>query len=227
MKIENQSFETILKSFLPDFDIKTVFDDFLTITIISLTSSAGYNPAGYYENYAAALSKYLHDPRYINFAHAFKALGQEMEARKAKDQSTDILGEFYFKNVVTDSVRKFLEWDECIKLANSSFEKFKKSERSKRFLHSSCGSGILLLAVKKRFPQTELLFGLDTDIICVKMTALNLFLHGVFISEAILGRVNPYEFKSGFVISDNPFGIFPIKKKEDSLLWDTLRKFSE
>ena len=56
------------------------------------------------------------------------------------------------------------------------------------------------------------------------MTALTLFLNGVFHSEVMCGNfLLPDDFQLSYVISLVPFGIFRIDKKDDSRLWNLIR----
>ncbi len=63
-------------------------------------------------------------------------------------------------------------------------------------------------------------YGIDIDHTCVKMTALNLFLNGIFRSEVMWAdALSPGDFRVSYVISFLPLGIFRVEVKEQSKLW--------
>ena len=63
-------------------------------------------------------------------------------------------------------------------------------------------------------------YGIDVDHTCVKMTAINLFLNGVFHSEVMCAdALRPGDFRMSYRISFLPLGIFRIEEKEKSKLW--------
>ena len=63
-------------------------------------------------------------------------------------------------------------------------------------------------------------YGIDIDRTCVKMTALNLFLNGVWNSEVMCANaLIPDDFVIAYSISFVPIGIFRIEIKENSKLW--------
>jgi hypothetical protein len=66
-------------------------------------------------------------------------------------------------------------------------------------------------------------YGIDIDQTCAKMTALNLFLSGLFTSETMCGNALIHkDFRFSYVSSFLPFGIFRIQEKERSRLWKIL-----
>jgi hypothetical protein len=56
------------------------------------------------------------------------------------------------------------------------------------------------------------------------MTALNLFLSGLFHSESLCANaLLPEDFRISYRTSFLPFGLFRVKEKEQSLLWHILK----
>jgi len=78
---------------------------------------------------------------------------------------------------------------------------------------------MLLAAYKVTGPGHEC-YGIDIDRTCVKMTALNLFLNGVWNGEVMCANsLQPDDFVISYRISFSPLGIFKIEDKEKSKLW--------
>ncbi|HLP21029.1 MAG TPA: N-6 DNA methylase, partial [Chitinophagales bacterium] len=88
-------------------------------------------------------------------------------------------------------------------------------------LDPSCGSGRMLLASSRIAGPDQYYFGIDLDQTCVKMTALNLFLSGIFHGEVMCANaLVPGEFTVSYKTSFLPFGLFRILDKEKSRLWN-------
>jgi type I restriction-modification system DNA methylase subunit len=89
-----------------------------------------------------------------------------------------------------------------------------------RFIDLCCGSGRMLLAGAQFSGKQHHFYGIDLDITCVKMAAINLFLNGIFHCEIMCANaLSPDDFRISYKLSFLPFGIFRIENKEQSELW--------
>jgi hypothetical protein len=78
----------------------------------------------------------------------------------------------------------------------------------------------MLRAAQKELGPGHEYYGIDIDRTCVKVTALNLFLHGAWNSEVMCANaLSPNDFVIASHISFLPLGIFKIEEKEKSRLW--------
>ena len=160
----------------------------------------------------------------------FSALVEEMEERTDSGTGNDVLGDYYERNLPKKGKSQFFTpWPICQFMAKSSIEATDRVDsRPLRILEPACGSGRLLLASAKEAGPNNEYYGIDLDHTCIKMTALNLFLNGVFHSEVMCANaLLPDDFQLSYVISLVPFGIFRIDKKEESRLWHLMRNALE
>jgi len=146
-----------------------------------------------------------------------------MTERIAMNEGNDILGECYEGNLAKKGLSQFFTpYPICRFMARSAIGEAQKigEERPLRILDPACGSGRMLVVTAQESEKKHEHYGIDIDLTCVKMTALNLFLNGVFHSEVMCANaLLPNEFRGSYVISFLPFGIFRIKQKEKSILW--------
>ena len=78
----------------------------------------------------------------------------------------------------------------------------------------------MLLATHHSIGLGHEYYGIDIDRTCVKMAALNLFLHGMWRSEVLCANaLVAGDFVIAYRISLLPLGIFKIEYKEQSRLW--------
>ena len=173
--------------------------------------------------YLKTIAKYKDDPLRYNFPKMFACLTLEMTERLASNEGNDILGEFYEARLGKKGLSQwFTPYPICEFMARSTIGEAEKNfeERPLRILDPACGSGRMLVVTAKASEKRNEYYGIDIDLTCVKMTALNLFLNGVFNSEVMCANaLLPDEFKGSYVVSFIPFGIFRIEEKEKSLLW--------
>ncbi len=225
MKKQPETFESLLRSFENRYDLRTVFDDFLTLTLCAFSPNPSTGKSHDEDLYLETIAKYKDDPLRYNFPKMLSCLVLEMEEQMDSSMGNDVLGSFYEKNLYRKGASQyFTPWPVCQLIANCSIdtdEKEAKTERRLRVLDSCCGSGRLLLAgARLRGTLLYAYYGIDLDHTCVKMTALNLFLNGVFHGEVMWAdALRPDDFRASYRLSFLPFGIFRITEKEKSLLW--------
>lgn len=218
-----ETFQSLLESFQYHYDLSTVFDDFLTMSI----ASCGRNPdtkLSYDEElYLKTVARYRDDPLRFNFPKMFAALTLEMTERITSKEGADVMGEYYETHLQKKGLSQFFTpYPICEFMARSSIGEAEKvaEGRSMRILDPACGSGRMLMVTATVSEKKHEYYGVDIDHTCVKMTALNLFLSGVFHSEALCANaLLPEEFKGSYITSFLPFGIFRIEQKEQSFLW--------
>lgn len=229
MKKEQQTFVSVIKQFEYHFDLHTVFDDFLTMSICTM----GYNPQtrkSYDEElYIETIEKYKDSELRFNFPKLYGLLVTEMTDRFDSGEGYDVLGEFYESNLARKGASQFFTpWPICMFMAKSTAEQViqnnEETTRPLRIIDPACGSGRMLLASQKCNGSTHEYYGIDIDHTCVKMTALNMFLSGMFRSEALCANaLVPEDFKVSYYTSFLPFGLFRVHDKEKSRLWHLLK----
>ncbi len=225
---KKETFASLFDAFQYHYDLPTVFDDFLTMSI----ASCGRNPLvklSYDETlYLKTIEKYKDDELRFNFPKMFAALTLEMTERMHRNEGSDVMGEFYEARLAKKGFSQFFTpYPICKFMARSAIGEAEKNfkERPLRILDPACGSGRMLMVMGKETENKHYYFGIDIDHTCVKMTALNLFLSGVFRSEVMCANaLLPNEFRGSYIISFLPFGIFRIEQKERSRLWNLMNR---
>jgi len=102
--------------------------------------------------------------------------------------------------------------------AKTSHNTANENKRPLRIIDPTCG---MLLAPYKVHGAGHEYYGIHIDLMCVKMTALNLFLNGIWNSEVMCAdALRPDDFVIAYHISLLPLGIFKIGQKEQSRLWN-------
>jgi len=218
-----ETFVSLIESFQYHHDLSTVFDDFLIMSV----AACGRNPStglAYDEDlYLKTIERYKDDPLRFNFPKMFASLSLEMTERVTSKEGTDVLGEFYESRLQKKGLSQFFTpYPICEFMARSAIGETEKhfEGRPMRILDPACGSGRMLVVAAHASEKKHECYGIDIDHTCVKMTALNLFLSGVFNSEVMCANaLLPDEFRGSYVISLVPFGIFRIEEKEKSFLW--------
>ncbi|MFN8288962.1 MAG: N-6 DNA methylase [Chitinophagaceae bacterium] len=218
--LSKSSFAESLHAIAHRFSRHTVFDDFLTLAMTSCTQDPGTGKSWYEDEYLATIAKYKDSDLRHEFPKAFACLVQEMENRYDAQEGNDVLGEFFEQHISNGrNGQYFTPFPVCTMMATMTLDRT-TGKPPQRILDPTCGSGRMLIAVAKVCGPDNEYYGIDIDRVCVKMTALNLFLNGIFNSEIMCANaLFPDDFVIAYKISFLPFGIFKIEKKEDSRLW--------
>lgn len=221
MKKGNETFAQLLNSFSYNFDLRTVFEDFLALSMCAVTQHPGKGKSHYEDLYLQTITPYKGNELRHQFPKAFASLITEMERDKGSSQGNDILGNFYEQNFTRkNSGQFFTPWPVCRFMAQCTIAEGPVESRPMRVLDPACGSGRTLLAGAEILGPGHKYFGIDIDHTCVKMSALNLFLNGIFGSEVMCAdALVPESFRISYKISMFPFGIFRIEQREQSHLW--------
>jgi len=223
MKTKQPTFATLIKDFEYRYDLRTVFDDFLTLTICACSQNPATGLSYDEELYLQTIDRYKTDDLRHHFPEMFACLTSEMGDRVGSDMGNDILGEFYEQHLYRKGASQyFTPWPICSFMAKITTDTIDvhATREPLRILDPCCGSGRLLLASAKENGPSHEYYGIDIDHTCVKMTAINMFLNGMFHSEVMCGdALRPDDFRGSYKISFLPFGIFRVAEKEDSWLW--------
>jgi len=229
MKTKQQTFATLIKEFEYLHDLRTVFNDFLTLTTCAFSQNPATGKSYDEELYLQAIAVYKEDTFRHHFPKMLACLTCEMEDRVGSGEGNDVLGEFYEQHLYRKGASQyFTPWPICTFMAKASTDSIDlhATREPLRILDPCCGSGRMLLASGKENGPNHEYYGIDIDHTCVKMAAINLFLNGMFHSEVMCGdALDLNDFRGSYKISFLPFGIFRIAEKEESWLW-TLHKNS-
>jgi type I restriction-modification system DNA methylase subunit len=225
MTQKNETFAKLLDSFQYKYDRRTVFDDFLTMTMCAVTPKLGTGKSHYEDLYLETIKKYKDDQLRYKFPEMFATLIQEMEERVNSDAGNDVLGEYYELGFANKKLSQFFTpWPICQFMAKSVVDISSRHDpdRPLNILEPSCGSGRMLLAAAREAGPNHEYHAVDKDHTCAKMTAINLFLNGIFRSEVMWGDPLLPEFRLSYQLSFSPIGIFRIEQKEKSRLYRML-----
>jgi type I restriction-modification system DNA methylase subunit len=216
------TFESLMNSVLYHHDLRNIFEDFLTLSLCAFSFNPQTQKSHEEELYLETIDKYAKEETQFLFPKLLAALVVEMENQN-NAFGTDVLGNYYELNFSKKrSSQYFTPWHICEFMSRiTSTEHVRKPDGSPiRILDPACGSGRMLLAGAKNFGRREEYYGIDIDPTCVKMTAMNLFLNGLFDAEVMCAdALSPVGFKFSYRTSFLPLGVFKITNKEDSKLW--------
>lgn len=223
MKKQKETFASLISSFAYQYDVRTVFDDFLTMAICAFSQNPLTRKSYDEDLYLETIAKYKDKKFSSLFPKMLTCLTLEMEDRFGSSAGHDVLGEYYEQHLFRKGASQyFTPWPICMLMAQSISSPVEDvaPERRLRILDPCCGSGRMLLAAARKNGQGHHYFGIDIDLVCVKMTAINFFLSGLFHSEVLCSdALDPDDFRVSYKISFLPFGIFRITEKERSMLW--------
>lgn len=202
------------------YDLRPLFDDFLTLTLCAFSQNPLTGKSHDEDLYLETIGKYPKDLARELFPKLLACLIMEMEERNGSSEGNDVLGGFYEQHLYRKGAAQyFTPWPVCHFMAQCLTGNH-NGEDWKRILDPCCGSGRTLIASAKAFGPRHYYFGIDIDPMCVKMTALNLFLNGVFHGEVMCAdALDPEDFRVSYQLSFLPFGIFRHQDKEHSPLW--------
>jgi len=230
MKSKKETFGDLLQSFTHRYDLRPVFDDFLTLALCAVSHNPSTGKSHYEDLYMETIAPYAKDELRHIFPKMLAMLILEMEERVDSGSGNDVLGETYEQNFCRkNSGQFFTPWHVCemmsaITVGNADTE----ADRPLHIIDPTCGSGRMLMAGAKRLGWRHEYYGIDIDHTCVKMTVLNLFLNGIFHAEVMCAdALRPDDFRISYVTSFLPFGIFRIEDKEKSKLWHMHRNSFE
>ena len=222
---KNKFAETIL-SIAYRFSLFSVFNDFLTMSIAACTQNLATKKSWYEDEYLEIIAKYKDSELRHEFPKAFACLITEMEDQLDLSTGSDVLGTFFEQHISNGRNGQFFTpYPICQFMASITntdviIDDSTGTKKPLLILDPACGSGRMLLASHRANSPGHEYYGIDIDRTCVKMTALNLFLHGMWNSEVMCANaLMPDDFVISYRISMLPLGIFKIEEKENSKLW--------
>ena len=218
-----------METFAYRYDTRSVFDDFLTMSICAVSQNPLTGKSHDEELYMQTVAKYAKSELRHNFPKLFARLVIEMEERLSGSTGNDVLGDYFELNFCRkNSGQFFTPWPVCMFMASCLSDDRPEDVEPLRVLDPSCGSGRMLLAGARQMGRGNEYYGIDIDHTCVKMAALNLFLNGIFHSEVMWAdALLPNDFRRSYRVSFLPFGIFRIDKSENSKLWHLMKNTLE
>lgn len=172
----------------------------------------------YYEDeYIACIQKY-DAPHQKLFPELLAKLVLEMEKSAQNGICIDVLGNLYQELFYQARSGQFFTPEPITGfMAEISGQ---ATEERLSIIDPCCGSGRMLLSSAKVMGKHHQFFGIDIDLPCVQMTAINLFLNGIFHAEVMCANALKFDdFHISYRTSFLPFGIFRIDDKEQSLLY--------
>lgn len=219
------TFRETLLQFAYHHDLPNAFSDFLTLCICAFTQNPLTGKSHYEDLYLQTIEPYKKSNLHNKFPELLSCLIMEMEDLSGSTENNDVLGHFYETELYKKHTSQyFTPYPICNFMASSIMgEVNENTVEPISVIDPCCGSGRMLLAGSKfRIPEKRYEFhGIDIDPVCVKMTAINLFLNGVFHSEVMQANaLDPDSFEISYRISLLPFGIYKITEKEKSPLWN-------
>lgn len=179
-------------------DYSRVFDDFITMT---LTQFVPPNSAdGFFDQWHAdAMKAYdrkekdafnemffevirVFNDQVTDKGKAYYDMFGQMYETISSNYKKSGLGQFFTPGAVVDVLTDLM----TAELMIGSLDKEKLKGGSKRVLDPCCGSGRMLFIFHSQQPG-HLLYGIDIDPICAKMSALNMMFHGC-VGEVVCGN---------------------------------------
>lgn len=211
------SFKNIFEKAAYGSDYNRVFDDFLTMCICAFSRNVKTGLSQYEDEYLKIIEPYKTNGRLKHFLELLAELILYMEEYRDNSQVNDLLGEFFQQEITRGRNGRFFTPSHV----SSMMAKMVRGEETKplRVIDPACGSGRMLMASARDSTIPHCYYGIDIDLICVKMSAINLFLNGLRGEVICADALAVDDFRFGYRISFLPFGIFKNGEKEKSLLW--------
>ncbi len=220
------TFDSVLLAFEQWYDLRAAFDDFLTAAICYLSTCPLTRKSFDEDLLLDTIAKYEEHEADHLFPLAFACMCQEMHDRKGTEHGHDVLGDFYQTHLCKEDEQPFHSWKYSQHLAQEAMDAM--AGKPMHVVDPNCGSGRVLVASFEQMGSKHGYFGIDANMMHVKMAAINLFLNGVFHGEVMCADAHaPDDFKGSYTFSIFPLGIQIITEKADSTLWQLHRQTRE
>ncbi len=211
------SFKTVFEKAAYGGSYHTVFDDFLTICICCFSINPETGKSFYEEEYLSIIEPYKKRGTLKYFPDLLAELIIFMEENVNNSQGNDLLGDFFQQEITHGRNGQFFTpFHVCTMMAQINLG---EETRSMNVLDPCCGSGRMLMACGKHATFRHTYYATDIDPLCIKMTAINLFLNGLKGEVVCADALMPDDFRFGYNISFCPLGIRKIETKEDFMIW--------
>src|SRR5580698_836872 len=114
MTSKKETFSTLLESFMYRFDLRTVFDDFLTMSLCAVTRNPKTGLSHYEDLYLETIKYYAKDELRFQFPEMLDALINEMGEGLNGSECSDILGSYYEQQCAKNGLSQFFTpWPIC------------------------------------------------------------------------------------------------------------------
>lgn len=211
------SFKTIFDKAAYGSNYNKVFEDFLTMCICCFSQNIFTGKSFYEDEYLSVIEPYKANDTLKYFPELFAEMIIYMEEKKDNSQGNDLLGEFFQQEITRGRNGQFFTPFHVCSMMGQMVSA--EVTNNLKVLDPTCGSGRMLMAFAKNASVIHRYYGIDIDPLCVKMSAINLFLNGLSGEVICANSLFPDDFNFGYRISYFPFGIFKISEKEDSVIW--------
>lgn len=168
MKTKTETFAQILKSFSGKYDYKTLFADFLEMTVCALQIGKAE------DHYLEVVGRYTKEEA-MRFSQALGTLILEMGEMP---DWRDPLGDFFTNEVTRGHNGQYFTPD-GITMLMAQISLPDHHTFGKKVNDCACGSGRTLLSAAAVIGPHNEYYGADLDRNCAMMTAINLCLHGL------------------------------------------------
>lgn len=149
MTTKQETFAILMESFRYRYEIRSVFNDFLTLSLSSLARNYATGQSEDEELYMTTIAKYKDDPLRFKFPELFALLTTEMTDRLESGQGYDVLGSFYEQHLYERGKSQFFTpWHICQFMAQVTFpiqDKESDLKNPLRILALVAGAGELSL----------------------------------------------------------------------------------
>jgi type I restriction enzyme M protein len=216
-KITISSFKKVFEKAAYGSSYNRVFEDFLTICICAFTQNILTGKSFYENEYMSIIEPYKANKTLQYFPELLAELVMYMEENKDNSQGNDLLGEFFQQEITHGRNGQFFTPFNICSFMGQIVSN--EDTKSLNVLDPACGSGRMLTAMAQNAIIPHRYYGVDIDPLCVKMTAINLFLNGLRGEVICANALMPDDFKFGYRISFFPLGIFKIQDKEHSTIY--------
>jgi type I restriction-modification system DNA methylase subunit len=163
MKSKKETFAEIMQTFSYRYDLRTAFDDFLTICLCTFSQNFETGKSHDEDLYMATIAKYTKDEERDTFPKMLAALILEMEDRVHDGAGNDVLGDFYETNLYRKGASQyFTPYPVCVFMSSCLQGDMDGSEKVgfRRILDPTCGSGRMLLAGATTFGRNNYFYGI-------------------------------------------------------------------
>lgn len=218
MKTKNESFVSLMLAFKSNHDLKVVLNDFLTamLALVSFDPDTGEHCDE--DLYQEIMARYRASPFHSIFLLLSDTLLNEMGDRYAQKKCPDVLGEFYQQYISKKNAVFVVPWDDSLDMARKIISLLDGKEAT--IVDRGVTSGRMLMAAALIQGNKEPLYGISHNILCVKMTVINLLFSKVFNAEVMWAdKMNKKDFRVSYQLSLQPYGVYRIKKREQSTIW--------
>jgi type I restriction-modification system DNA methylase subunit len=216
-----QGFKKVFDRLASGFEPGKVLDDFLTLSICTLSQDITTGRSRYEDEYMTVIKSYTEQGKARLVAELFAYMSHLMDRLVRSGADSDILGKLYEEEISKGKGGLYFTPYPVGQMMAMMTGIVDETE-PKRILDPACGSGRLLIAARNTSKvSTHTFFGMDINPSCVKMAAINLFLHGMKGEVLWCNSLDDDDFRGGYRtghrLATNEFGIIKIEEPGQSM----------